>query len=204
MKTEPLRNGERLTLDWADAHERRRVTILAAEAGRQTMNLRTMPDAALVVLRHPGGGFAGWAGMDVRSDPGRPEVFSQFVYPRFRGLGLGALLEHVWWAYLDAHGCETGFMRMELETNRTLFERRLASGYCRQVSAEDLGGRFVHACRNCELFGVECRQQAFLAVDVRKALAASVRSRGPLDLRALPLQVGAAQRQRPSVRATGS
>ena len=201
MRPEPLERGESLTLDWADAHERRRVMILAAGAGRQTMNLRTMPDAALAVLRNGRGGFAGWAGMDVRSDPEHPEVFSQFVFPRFRGLGLGALLEHVWWAYLDAHGCETGFMRMELDTNRTLFERRLASGYCREVSAHELGGRFVEACRSCELFQRECRRQAYLAVDVRRALAASVASRGPLDLRALPLAVEAAPRQRPRERA---
>jgi hypothetical protein len=31
----------------------------------------------------------------MRSDPERPELFSQFVYPEFRGVGLGALLEHV-------------------------------------------------------------------------------------------------------------
>lgn len=176
-----------LTLAWADARERECVVGLAASEGRQTMNLRTMPGAELVVLRRPGGGFAGWAGMDVGSDPEHPELFSQFVYPEFRGLGLGALLEHVWWAYLASRGCSTGYMRMELDSNRTLFEHRLGSGHYREVSRRELGLRFVRACRNCELFGTACHRQAYLAVDVEQALAASTRARGRLDIGSLPM-----------------
>lgn len=186
-------DGERdlvpLTLAWANGGERQRVIRLAAQEGRQTMNLRTMPGAELVVLRRPDGGFAGWTGVDVRSDPARPELFSQFVYPEFRGVGLGALLEHFWWTYLARHGCPTGYMRMELETNQPLLERRLSSGYYRQITRQELGPRFVRACRNCELFGAACSQQAYLAVDVRAALAASTRSRGPLDIGSLPMRV---------------
>jgi GNAT superfamily N-acetyltransferase len=189
----PAGNSERgevpLTLAWADGWERQRVIGLAAREGRQTMNLRTMPGADLVVLRRPDGGFAGWAGMDVSTDPERPELFSQFVYPEFRGAGLGALLEHVWWAYLASHGCATGYMRMELESNDALFERRLKSGYCRQVTRQELGQHFVGACRECELFGTACRQQVYLAVDVQAALAASTRSRGSLDIGSFPMRV---------------
>jgi hypothetical protein len=165
------------------------------------MNLRTMPGAELAVLRRPDGGFAGWAGMDVRSDPERPELFSQFVYPEFRGFGLGALLEHVWWAYLASHGCSTGYMRMELETNSTLFERRLNSGRYRRITREELGERFVGACRNCELFGTACRQQVYLAIDVKAALAASTRSRGFLDIASLPMRVAVDPRGRVAPRA---
>jgi GNAT superfamily N-acetyltransferase len=189
-----------LTLAWADRQERQRVIGLAAREGRQTMNLRTMPGAELVVLRRPDGGFAGWTGVDVRSDPERPELFSQFVYPEFRGVGLGALLEHVWWAYLARHGCSTGYMRMELESNQTLFERRLNSGYCRQVTRQELGLPFVGACGNCELFGTACRQQVYLAVDVKAALAASTRSRGPFDIDSLPIRVAVAPQRRTSAR----
>src|SRR5207245_2419777 len=84
------------------------------------------------------------------ADPDHPELFSQFVYPQFRGFGLGGLLEHFWWAYLDSHGYSTGFMRMELDSNQTLVERRLHSGYCRRATPEELGQQFVTACRNCE------------------------------------------------------
>ena len=189
-----------LTLDWADGQERPRVIGLATQEGRQTMNLRTMPGAELVVLRRSDGGFAGWTGMDVRSDPERPELFSQFVYPEFRGVGLGALLEHVWWAYLASHGCSTGYMRMELDSNQTLFEHRLNSGYCRQVTRQELGPRFVGACRNCELFGAACHQQVYLAVDVEQALIASIRSRGPLDIGSLPVRVTVTPQRRTSAR----
>lgn len=163
---------ETLTLAWADGREKQQVISLAATEGRQTMNLRTMPGARLVVLRRPQGGFAGWAGVDADSDPERPEVFSQYVYPRYRGCGFGAVLEHVWWAYLEHRGCATAYMRMELDSNNDRFERRRASGYYREISAEDLGRR----------------QQVFFAVDVKMALAASTRARGPLNIDALPIQ----------------
>jgi ribosomal protein S18 acetylase RimI-like enzyme len=110
--------------------------------------------------------------VDADSDPERPEVFSQYVYPRYRGCGFGAVLEHVWWAYLEHRGCATAYMRMELDSNNDRFERRRASGYYREISAEDLGRR----------------QQVFFAVDVKMALAASTRARGPLNIDALPIQ----------------
>jgi hypothetical protein len=141
-------------------------------------------------------------GVDVKSDPQRPELFSQFVYPQFRGLGLGGLLEHFWWTYLDSQRCSTGFMRMELDSNQALFEKRLASGYCRQVSAQELAPRFVRACGNCELFGSDCRRQVFLAVDVRKALASSIRSRGKLQIGSLPIRITLARKHRASIYAT--
>jgi GNAT superfamily N-acetyltransferase len=180
---------EPLTLAWAYGRERQTVVSLAATEGRQTMHLRTMPGAKLVVLRRPLGGIAGWAGVDADSDPKRPEVFSQYVYPEYRGRGLRALLEHVWWAYLDQRGCTTAYMRVELDSHADLFRHRLKSGYCRNISPEELGRKFVWACRHCELYGQPCRRQGFLAVDVQRALAASIRERGPLDLGALPIRV---------------
>ena len=158
-----IRPGEEaLTLAWADGRERELVIRLAASEGRQTTNLRTMPRARLAVLRRPQGGFAGWAGMDADSDPKCPELFSHYVYSEYRGRGLGALLEHLCWTYLDARGCRTAFMRMEVDGDKGLFKRGRASASCRQV---------------------------FIPVDVRTALAASIAARGPLDIEALPIQV---------------
>ena len=158
-----VRSGaEALTLAWADSRERQQVISLAATQGRQTMNLRTVPSARLGVLRRPQGGFAGWAGVDADSDPKCPEVFSQYVHPKYRRRGLGALLEHLCWAYLDARGCRTAYMRMEVDGSADLFKRGHAAGAARQV---------------------------FVAVDVRTALAASIAARGPLDIEALPIRV---------------
>ena len=178
-----------LTLAWADSEERKRIIDLSIRAGRQTMNLRTRKGAEVVVLRRSDGQLIGWTGVDIKTDPLRPELFSQFVSPQFRGIGLGRLLEHFWWAYLDGQGYSTGFMRMELDRNQTLVERRLRSGYCRLATAEELGQQFVAACHDCELFGKACQQRIFLAVDVRRALAARRRSSGPLDINSLPLRV---------------
>jgi GNAT superfamily N-acetyltransferase len=187
----PNRNGFRqaLTFAWATSQERKRVIALAIQEGRQTMNLRTREGAELVVLRRSDGQLVGWAGVDVNTDPDRPELFSEFVYPEYRGIGLGALLEHFWWAYLDSHGYSRGYMRMELDSNQALVERRLRSGYCRQATYAELGQQFVTACRNCELFGTACHRQIFLAVDVQQALATKRRSRGPLDIDSLPLPI---------------
>lgn len=191
----------KLTLAWADSRQRQRIVNLANSEGRQTMNLRTMPGAKLAVLHHPDGRFAGWAGMDALTHPERPEVFSQFVYPAYRGLGFGALLEHVWWAYLSAWGCKTAYMRMEFDSNQRLFSHRLASGFCREVAEPELGTHFVSACRNCELYGKHCTRQAYLAVDVPKALAESVKRRGSLDICRLPIKL---KIDNPPRRQTGS
>jgi GNAT superfamily N-acetyltransferase len=179
---------ETLTLAWADQDERRSIVALSLREKRQTMNLRTMPGAELVVLRRIDGEFAGWAGVDIKSDPDHPELFSQFVFPQYRGLGLGALLEHFWWAYLNSHGCSTGFMRMEFDSNQSLLLHRLESGYYWEVPPENKT-HFAATCRQCELFGTACVRQAYLAVDVRKALAASMRSRGDLHFDALPMRI---------------
>ena len=190
---------EPLTLAWADRAERQRVIALAQQEGRQTMNLRTMPGAELAVLRRPGGLLAGWAGVDVNTHPRHPELFSQFVYPQFRGRGLGTLLEHFWWAYLDMRGCGTGYLRMEGDSNQALVEQRLRKGYFRRVSPDEMGQRFVGACRKCELFGNACRRQVYLAVDVRRALAASNQARGPFYIGSLPLAISQEPRYRASV-----
>jgi hypothetical protein len=178
----------KLTLAWADSRQRRRVVDLAKSEGRQTMNLRTMPQAKLAVLIRPDGHIVGWAGMDAETYPERPEVFSQFVYPLYRGLGLGALLEHVWWAYLSAWGCKTAYMCMEFDDNEQLYRHRLASGYCRVATAPELGERFLSACQSCELYGDACTAQAYLAVNVEQALAESVKRSGPLDICRLPIR----------------
>ena len=186
---------ETLTLAWADSEERKRIIDLSIQERRQTMNLRTRKGAEVVVLRRSDGRLIGWTGVDIKTDPARPELFSQFVYPQFRGIGLGGLLEHFWWAYLDGQGYSTGFMRMELDSNQTLVERRLHSGYCRLATPEELGQQFVTACRNCELFGTVCHLQIFLAVDVQRALAARRRSSGPLDINSLPLRIAVEPRK---------
>jgi GNAT superfamily N-acetyltransferase len=183
------RELEPLTLAWGESRERQRIIALAIQAGQQTMNLRTMPGAELVVVRRWDGRLAGWAGVDTRSDPEYPEVFSQYVLPEFRGMGLGGLLAHVCWTHLDREGCATAYARVELNANRAFVERRLRTGYYRVVRSAAVGPRFLAACRKCERFGDACGRQTFLAVDVRKALAASSRSCRALDVSALPIQI---------------
>lgn len=178
----------KITLAWADNRQRHRIIDLAAEAGLQTTSLRNLPQAKLVMLRCEDGRIAGWAGMDVETDPEHPEVFSGFVYPEFRRLGLGALLEHVWWAYISAWGCKTAFMRMECGSGQRLVSYWLETGYCRQASDSRLSRQFTGACHICDLFGAACAGNSYLMVDVEKALTASIQRTGPLDICRLPIR----------------
>lgn len=146
-----------------------------------------MSKAKLVVLRCLDGGFAGWAGMDVETNPGRPLLFSHFLYPEYRGLGLGALLEHVWWAYLSAWGCKIGYQHLESGSSKRLLKHKRTIEYCRQLMKQENVARQVEACHICELYDGGCKDQAYLAIDVEKALAASIRQRGPLDICGLPM-----------------
>jgi hypothetical protein len=189
LATRTRRQASPVTLAWADSAERELVVALARQAARQTMNLRTMPQARLVVLRQAGAGLAGWAGMDIAHDPQRPELFSQFVAPAFRGRGLGAILEHVWWTWLHRCGATVAYMRMEADSNAALLEKRLRLPFYRLVPERELDVRFVDDCRRCELYGRDCRRAAFLAVDVGQALAHSLQHLPVLDLDALPLRV---------------
>lgn len=177
---------KRITLAWANDRERRRVIDIATKAGLETTCLRCMPRAKLVVLRCADGGIAGWAGMDAESDPEHPEVFSGFVQPRFRGLGLGALLEHTWWAYIAAWGYKTAYLRMECGSGQRLLSRWLDTGYCRR--AKESRPHAYGACRICALLGNECAGNPFLVVDVAQALAVNVQRMGPLDICSLPIR----------------
>lgn len=161
---------------------------MASEAGLQTTNLRTMPRAKLAVLRCDDGRYAGWAGMDAETDPAHPEVFSGFIRPEFRGIGLGALLEHVWWAYISAWGCKTALIRLDCDCERRLVAFWLKTGYCRLALSSDLGRQSLGACRLCELFDSECVGNPYLVVNVEKALAVSKQRMGPLDICSLPIR----------------
>ena len=182
-------NRLRITLTWADSRLRRQVIDLAMEKGMQTTYLTRMPHAKIAVLSCADGRIAGWAGMDVETDPEHPEVFSGFVCPEFRGLGLGMLLEHVWWAYLSAWGYKTAYMRMECGAGQRLVRHWLETGYCRPTFDDTPATPFQESCRICELFAATCSGSPYLVVDVDKALAISVRRTGPMDICRLPLRL---------------
>ncbi|MEJ2591202.1 MAG: GNAT family N-acetyltransferase [Candidatus Thiodiazotropha sp.] len=193
-------NRLRITLTWADSHLRRRVIDLATETGMQTTYLTRMPHAKIAVLCCADGRIAGWAGMDVETDPEHPEVFSGFVCPEFRGLGLGTLLEHVWWAYLSAWGYKTAYMRMECGAGQRLVRHWLETGYCRPTFDDTPATPFQESCRVCELFAATCSGCPYLVVDVEKALAVSVRRTGPVDICRLPLRLNVETPTTPTAR----
>ena len=179
----------RITLTWADSRLRRRVIDLATKRDMQTSYLTRMPHAKIAVLCCADGSIAGWAGMDAETNPEHPEVFSGFVCPEFRGLGLGMLLEHVWWAYLSAWGYKSAYMRMECGAGQHLVRHWLETGYCRPTFDDAPATPFQASCRVCELFATTCSGCPYLVVDVEKALAVSVRRTGPMDICRLPLRL---------------
>lgn len=178
----------RITLAWADNRQRHRIIDLATKAGLHTLSLKNSPKAKIVVLRCADGRIAGWAGMDVETDPEHPEVFSGFVCPEFRGHGLGSLLEHVWWAYISAWGCKTAYMRLDCAVSQHVVNAWRKTGYCYPATDSWRSRQLTGACPICELFALECEGSTHLAVDIEKALAVSIQRMGHLDICRLPIR----------------
>jgi hypothetical protein len=182
-----LPSRTKLTLDWADHRQRQKVIELVERMGRQTVHLRSCPEAKLAIIRFPDGELVGWAGMDAEARPDRPTLFSHFVYPQYRDLKLDRLLEHVWWAYLSAWGCKIGYLSLEQGNNKRLLRHRVTTEYCPQLTEHSKSKRLKDACRNCDLYYCDGKGQTYYAIDVEKALSASVSSMRKLDICKFPI-----------------
>jgi hypothetical protein len=178
---------KKMTLDWADHRQRHKIIELTERMGRQTVHLRSCPEAKLAILRLPDGELVGWAGMDAEARPDRPRLFSHFVYPQYRDLKLDRLLEHVWWAYLSAWGCKIGYLSLEQGNSKRLLRYRVATEYCPLLIEQSKSTRSKDACRNCDLQYCDGKGQTYYAINVEKALAASVSSMRKLDICKFPI-----------------
>ncbi|MEM6989583.1 MAG: hypothetical protein AAF721_03775 [Myxococcota bacterium] len=181
----PLLNKYRFSLEWADAALMDELIGRMRAESRQTMNLRTGVNPKLLVCRHQGDPV-GWAGLDVETNPEYPELFSLYLYPEFRRYTIGLLLETARWRYLASLGIDKAYGRMELATNFRLLRYRLSTGLFERKERGDFPEPWADRCHGCELFGNECTQQTYIAIDVKRALASGESRIGPIDVDDLP------------------
>lgn len=181
----PPNLDRRFIVDWAD---QRLVDTLIPQMqaeSRQTMNLRTGLAPKLLVCRQ-GREPIGWAGLDITTFPEYPELFSLYLYPRFRRYTIGLLLETARWKYLDDHGIEVAYGRMEIATNFRLFRYRLSTGLFTPRERGDFPEEWVRRCEGCELHGRECTEQRYIAIDVKRALQCGQQRLGEIDPQDFP------------------
>ncbi len=170
----------RFVLNWASQAERGHIFKTMKDNGRQTMNLRIMPTAKLILLKSVsrGGAIAGWGGLDFEHNPKFPEVFSQFVFPQYRTYLLGLALIHIRALLLQENGFKTGYFRMEAESNAELFAMRTSSGLYRAIPDAEVDQNWKNNCTNCELYKVSCMKQAYLKFDVDQVVEFGTRRLG--------------------------
>ena len=181
----PLLPSYQFSLEWAGPEVIDELLARMRSEERQTMNLRTGVDPKMLVCRYDGRPV-GWAGLDLATSPEFPELFSLFLYPRFRRYTIGLLLETARWKYLDSQGVSVAYGRMELATNFRLFRYRLSTGLFSARAPEDFPDDWRARCKGCELYGKQCTEQRYIAIDVKQALASGEARIGPVDLDDLP------------------
>ena len=190
--TKPVRSGEippsfLFRLSWADDAMRQVIVSRMREERRQTMNLRLMPTARLLHLqRDEDGATVGWGGVDADHNPAHPEIFSLFVVPDYRTYLLGLLLEQVRYSYLRTRGLKWAYVRMEASTNFSLLRYRVTKGLYVHADREELPAEYLQMCERCELYGNDCKDQAYFRVDVENFLQHADARLGTFDVGTLP------------------
>ena len=164
-----LPNSEKLPpnfdfqIDWATDVERKSILKKMLAADRQIMNLTSMPTSKLLVLKDKKlGKIIGWEGLDFEHNPKFPEVFSQFVEPEYRSYLLGLALSHACACVMDSNGIEKVFLRMESATNDKLLNIRTTSKIYKLIPEEEIDMEWKSMCKECNLYGSHCTEQAFL------------------------------------------
>ena len=154
---------------WADETTTREIMAMMRDKRRQTMNLRLMKTARLIVLRTwTARSIIGWAGLDCGYTPGRAEIFSLFLDEAFRAYTLHSVLDLTRSAYLLKQGVTHAYTRIEMTTNRDWSKKRQEMGTHTHVPIEELPSEYVSLCHKCELFQHECTEQAYFRVDLQK------------------------------------
>jgi hypothetical protein len=146
--------------------EKRSIVSILEGIDRQTMNLRLMPEAEVIVVKLDGT-LIGWGGYSVPTQTGhQPEVFSLHVNPEYRGLHIGALIEYVRCVALEGNGVSTAYTRMTYAADYWLLSKRAESSYYSVLEASALDSNYVGLCQQCNIYGTRCLERIFLRIDV--------------------------------------
>ena len=151
----------------ANQDEKNSIMRKIIKQSRQTMNLRLAPAALLISLFDRNNSeIAGWIGLDYQYNPKFPEVFSLFIIPKYRNNHLSLILRHAAYSILKAQGIKKAYVRMESFNNPTLVDYNTSSGFYRILSPNEIDPQWKKMCCHCELYGVVCKSQVYLEVDV--------------------------------------
>lgn len=177
------------SIGWASPSEKSALVPLLQSLARQTMNLRIMPTAHLLVLRH-GDTPVGWIGTDAQHAAEFPELFSFYLEPSYRNfrLGFGPLLRKLAMQYLRGEGRSHVFVRIEASHNGRMIDFAESQGGGRLVKREALPTEFLHLCTQCELYLKDCQTQAYLELSVDQALEGLTAIAPELTPASLPLR----------------
>ena len=156
----------------AHPYEKEHIMKIMLGEHRQTMNLRVMPTAKLVLLQDPyyNNKIVGWMGFDYQHNPQFPETFSLFLTPNYRGIHLSLILKHAVYSILDFRGITKSYIRMEASHNQRLIDHNTDSGFYRILSPSEINPEWQSMCFQCELYQKKCVSQAYLEVDITKLI----------------------------------
>lgn len=151
--------------------------------GRQTMNLRKMPDAEMLSLRDMSQGekLIGWCGISTRFNPDYPEFFSLHLEVEYRSFLLGILLDYARAKYTMSQGFDFAFLRMTRDQSSRLLQNRRESGCYELMNPENLDPGYRDLCQSCELFGNKCAERDFLKINLPLLVAFGERRLGRID-----------------------
>lgn len=173
MKTLKLLKPEdifTIHVDWATDKEKQHIVALNQKEGRQTMNLRLMQTAKLIVMKEGSekGEIIGWSGFDLEHNPKYPESFSLYLAPQYREVSdIGLALSHIKYAYLMSLGYKKIYGRTQVDVNDDRLAFRVKLGINEVVKPEE-HPEWVSYCQKCELYQKTCTQQAYFMINMEK------------------------------------
>lgn len=168
--TPQLQPGSNYSVKLANSREKDFIMKIMNSENRQTMNLRLMPNAKLLLLQDKDNdnATAGWAGVDYEFNPKFPETFSLFIIPNYRSRHLSLILKHALYSILYFNRVSKAYIRMEAIQNKSLMAHNLKTGAYRLLNADEVNSSWRENCFTCELYNNSCQSQSYLEVDVIK------------------------------------
>jgi hypothetical protein len=159
-----------LNLDWATESEKQMIISLNQKDGRQTMNLRLMKTAKLIVLKDPTdqNKIVGWTGFDIEHNPKYPELFSLYLDPKYEEVSdVGLALSHIKYSYLMSLGFKKVYGRVQMDKNNERLAFRVKLGINEIVDPADHQD-WVSYCKKCDLYKKTCMEQAYFIINLEK------------------------------------
>lgn len=137
------------------------------------MNLRTMPEARVLLLMDEDNGkkIIGWQGVAIHQKLNIPEKFSLHLDPEYRAFSLGLAIETAFYKYLQTQGHSYAVVRMDVRATPTLKDYRLKIGVFAPLEKNEMPAEWLAMCGNCELHNKTCMEKVYVRCDVAKGIS---------------------------------